>query len=136
MKLQGSISASEAVNGDIQKSNSLMGSLNNLIGGFDKYVSNIRLENKILYLDFNDNTSLSVDLSSLSGGSVPTGLTQEQIEAINNMVAILEEDLTLEYDEELLDIEFKIENGNMIVTNNVTGLDFSINENGEMEAMY
>lgn len=136
MKLQGSISASEAVNGDIQRSNSLMGSLNNIIGGFDKYVSNIRLVDKILYLDFNDNTSLSVDLSSLSGGSVPTGLTQEQIEAINNMVAILEEDLILEYDEELLDIEFKIENGNMIVTNNVTGLDFSINENGEMEAMY
>ena len=126
VKLQGSVNAKGIIIGDI----------NNANRGFDKYVSNIRLDNKILYLDFNDNTTLSVDLSSLSNGSVTTGLTQEQIEAVNNMVAILGEELVLEYDDKMLDIDFLIENGNMIVTNNVTGLDFSINENGEMEAIY
>ena len=126
LKLEGLVNAKGIIIGDI----------NNANRGFDKYVSNIRLDNKILYLDFNDNTTLSVDLSSLSGGSVPTGLTQEQIEAVNNMVAILGEELVLEYDDKMLDIDFLIENGNMIVTNNVTSLDFSINENGEMEAIY
>ena len=134
MKLQGNISASETLNGNMQKNNSLMGSLNNIIGGFDKYVSNIRLADKILYLDFNDNTSLSVDLSSLSSGT--SGLTIKQIKAINNMVAILGEDLVLEYDDEMLDIEFSIENGNLVVTNNEEGLDFNINEYGEMEVLY
>ena len=52
------------------------------------------------------------------------------------MVAILNEELILEYDDEILNIDFTIEEGNLIVTNNVTGLDFSINENGEMEARY
>lgn len=134
MKLQGNISASETLNGNMQKNNSLMGSLNNIIGGFDKYVSNIRLVDKILYLDFNDNTSLSVDLSSLSSGT--SGLTIKQIKAINNMVAILGEDLVLEYDDEMLDIEFSIEDGNLVVTNNEEGLDFNINEYGEMEVLY
>lgn len=134
MKLQGNISASETLNGNMQKNNSLMGSLNNIIGGFDKYVSNIRLVDKILYLDFNDNTSLSVDLSSLSSGT--SGLTIKQIKAINNMVAILGEDLVLEYNDEMLDIEFSIEDGNLVVTNNEEGLDFNINEYGEMEVLY
>lgn len=105
-------------------------------GGFDKYVSNARLENKILYLDFNDGTTLSVDLSSLSSGSVTTELTQEQINAVNNMIATMDGDLILEYDDEVLKVDFKIEDNNLVVTNNVTGLDFSINENGEMEAIY
>lgn len=134
MKLQGNISASETLNGNFQDDNSLIGSLNNLIGGFDKCVSEVKIENKILYLIFIDGTSYEVDLSAYIGDL--TGLTEEQKEAINNMVAILNEELSLEYDEELLDIEFKIEDGNLIVINNEEGLDFSINNNGEMEAMY
>lgn len=106
-------------------------------GGFDKYVSNARLENKLLYLDFNDGTTISVDLSSLSGGTTtPTELTQEEINAINSMIASMNENLILEYDDTLLDVEFKIENNNLVVTNNENGLDFSINKNGEMEAIY
>lgn len=134
MKLQGSISANETLNGDIQKSNSLIGSINNLIGGFDKCVSEVKIENKILYLIFVDGTSYEVDLSNYIDDLI--GLTEEQKEAINNMVAILNEELSLEYDDELLDIEFKLEDGNLIVINNEEGLDFSINNNGEMEAMY
>lgn len=105
-------------------------------GGFDKYVSNARLENKILYLDFNDGTTISVDLSSLSSGSITAELTQEQINAVNNMIVTMDENLILEYDDQILKIDFKIEDNNLVVTNNVIGLDFSINENGEMEAIY
>lgn len=124
------------VEGIIQAPQSVVGEVNSSGSGFDKYVSNVRLENKILYLDFNDGTMLSVDLSSLSNGSVIAGLTEEQKEAINNMVATINGDLILEYDDEVLDVEFKIEEDNLIITNNVAGLDFSINENGEMEAIY
>lgn len=105
-------------------------------GDFDKYVSNARLENKILYLDFNDGTTISVDLSSLSSGSITAELTQEQINAVNNMIVTMDENLILEYDDQILKIDFKIEDNNLVVTNNVIGLDFSINENGEMEAIY
>lgn len=106
------------------------------ISGFDKHVSNIRLVDSTLILDFNDGTMLSVDLSSLSGGSVTTGLTEEQIQAVNEMIATTGEELVLEYDNDVLDIDFTIEDNNLIVTNNVAKLDFNINENGEMEAIY
>lgn len=126
----------EQIEGIIQEHQTVVGEVNNSGSGFDKYVSNVRLENKILYLDFNDGTMLSVDLSSLSNGSVITGLTEEQKDAINNMIATTNENLILEYDDEVLDVEFSIEDNNLIVTNNVAGLEFSINENGEMEAIY
>ena len=125
LKLEGLVNAKGIIIGEVNKGNR----------GFDNCVSKVKIENEILYLTFIDGTVYTIDLKSYSGDDI-TGLTQEQIEAINNMVAILEKDLVLEYDDKMLDIEFKIENGNMIVTNNVTGLDFSINENGEMEAMY
>lgn len=102
----------------------------------DKYVSEIRLENKMLILSFNDETELSVDLSPLSNGSVVEELTEEQIQAINEMIATTGEELILEYDNDVLDVEFTIEDNNLIVTNNVAKLDFNINENGEMEAIY
>ena len=125
VKLEGLVNAKGIIIGEVNKGNR----------GFDNCVSKVKIENEILYLTFIDGTVYTIDLKSYSGDDI-TGLTQEQIEAINNMVAILGEDLVLEYDDKMLDIEFKIENGNMIVTNNVTGLDFSINKNGEMEAMY
>lgn len=106
------------------------------ISGFDKHVTGIRLENKILILSFNDETELSVDLSPLSNGSVLEELTEEQIKAINEMIAIAGEELILEYDNDVLDIDFTIEDNNLIVTNNVAKLNFNINENGEMEAIY
>jgi hypothetical protein len=72
----------------------------------------------------------------IQGGTVTTELSEEQIQAINEMIATVNEELTIEYDDEILDIDFVIEDNNLIVTNNVTGLDFNINENGEMEAVY
>lgn len=102
----------------------------------DKYVSGIRLENKMLILSFSDKTELSVDLSSLSNGSVVEGLTEEQVKAVNEMIATTNENLILTYDDKVLDIDFSIEDNNLIVINNVTKLDFNINKNGEMEATY
>lgn len=129
------ISVKQNLTGKVNIKSTLVGNINNGNRGFDNCISKVKMENEILYLTFIDGTIYTIDLNSYLGDET-TGLTQEQIEAINNMVAILGEDLVLEYDDKMLDIEFKIENGNMIVTNNVTGLDFSINENGEMEAMY
>lgn len=102
----------------------------------DKYVSGVRLENKILILSFNDDTELTVDLSSLSGGTVTTGLTEEQIKAIHEMVVTTGNELIIEYDDEILDIGFSIKDNNLIVENNVEGLKFDINENKELEAIY
>ena len=44
--------------------------------------------------------------------------------------------LKIDYDDTLLAINFEIENGNLIVENNVDSLSFNINNNGEMEAIY
>lgn len=64
-------------------------------------------------------------------------LTTEQIKALDNMVISSSNDeLILEYDDEVLDVDFNIANQDLIVTNNVTALNFSINKNGEMEAIY
>ena len=72
----------------------------------------------------------------IQGGNVTTELTEEQIKAINEMIATTGEELILEYDDTILDVDFTIEDNNLVVTNNVTKLDFNINENGEMEAIY
>ena len=63
-------------------------------------------------------------------------LTELQIEAINSMLVNLDYDLYLEYDESVLDLDFTIDKLNLVVNNNMTGLDFNINENGELEAIY
>lgn len=101
-------------------------------GKADRFITNVRLENQNLIFTYNDDTTFSVTLNA----SETTGLTEEQIQAINEMVATNGEELTLEYDDEVLDIDFIIEDNNLVVTNNVVELDFNINENGEMEAIY
>jgi hypothetical protein len=68
--------------------------------------------------------------------TIITDLTQEELEALENMKTTATRDLILEYDDEVLDIDFTIENNDLVVTNNVTGLDFNINNNGELEAIY
>ncbi len=72
----------------------------------------------------------------IQGGVPQEGLTEKQIQAINEMIVTTDENLVLTYDDEVLNVDFTIEDNNLIVTNNVTGLDFNINENGEMEAIY
>jgi len=68
---------------------------------------------------------------------VTTSLTEEQINAINNMNITTDNgEIIINYDDETLDFDFNIENENLIVENNVNELDFNINENGEMEVSY
>lgn len=65
-----------------------------------------------------------------------TGLTQEQVEAINSTVINLDEELSIEYDENVLDLDFMIDGIELVIDNNIEGLDFNINKNGELEAIY
>lgn len=68
---------------------------------------------------------------------VTTSLTEEQINAINNMNITTDNgEIIINYDDETLDFDFKKENESLIVENNVNELDFNINENGEMEVSY
>lgn len=67
--------------------------------------------------------------------TIPT-ISDEEITAVGNMSATLDGDLSIEYDDSVLDVDFSIEENDLIVDNNVTGLDFNINENGELEADY
>lgn len=72
---------------------------------------------------------------NVNGGT--SGLTTEQIEALNNMkVSIVNGNLIFDYDDEILKLDFNLENDDLIVENNLNGLDFNINKNGELEAIY
>lgn len=44
-------------------------------------------------------------------------------------------ELSITYDDTILDLDFQIEDGNLIVYNNINAT-FSINENGELEVIY
>lgn len=63
-------------------------------------------------------------------------LTEDQIQALNEITINLDNELSIEYDENVLDIDFMIEGEDLIVENNIEGLTFEINENGELEAIY
>ena len=91
------------------------------------------VEGKFLVLVLPDNSNLHIDISSYIDG----GLTEEQIQAINNMnISIANNGLIIEYDETVLDLDFSIEDNNLIVTNNVEEIDFNINQNEELEVLY
>ena len=68
--------------------------------------------------------------------SEDTNLTEEQINAINSITIDLGNELSIEYDEAILDLDFIIEGVDLVVDNNVEGLDFNINKNGELEVLY
>ena len=64
-------------------------------------------------------------------------LTEEQIKALDEMVCEINENgnLIITYDETILDLDFQIEDGNLIIDNNINAT-FSINENEELEVEY
>lgn len=64
-------------------------------------------------------------------------LTEEQIQALNDMECVIDEngELNITYDESVLNLDFQIENKNLIVNNNINAT-FSINDNEEMEVSY
>lgn len=101
----------------------------------DIYLSTAYLSGKTLILEFNNGRKICVDLSSIANNTSEV-ITPEQIEAIGNIRITNENDLIIEYDDEILDIRFSLnDNGEFIVDNNVSGLNFAIN-NKDMEAIY
>lgn len=91
------------------------------------------LEGTNLILVLPDSSKLTLDVSSYIDG----GLTQEQIEAINNMTVSLEDNiLVIDYDETILDFIFSIDETDLIIENNTSDIDFNINENEELVVMY
>ena len=63
-------------------------------------------------------------------------LTPEQIQALEEIEIDLDDELTITYDDEVLDIDFYLEGKNLIVDNNIEGIEFEINNNGELEVRY
>lgn len=64
-------------------------------------------------------------------------LTEEQIQALNDMTCEIDEngELSVTYDETVLNINLQVEDGNLIIDNNINAT-FNINENGELEVSY
>ena len=96
-------------------------------------IKNHYIEGKNLIIILSNGSKLSLDISEY----ITENLTEEQIKAINNMTVLIENgELIIEYDDEVLNLNFNLENGNLIVDNNVNGLNFNINTNEELEAIY
>lgn len=90
------------------------------------------LQGTNLILVLPDSSKLTLDISLYIDG----GLTQERIEAINNMIVYIDdENLFIDYDENVLDLNFSIQENNLAIENNIYGVDFNIN-NGELEVSY
>lgn len=120
-------------NSAINRANAISEDLENKLE--DIYLSTAYLSGKTLILEFNNGRKICVDLSSIANNTSEV-ITPEQIEAIGNIRITNENDLIIEYDNEILDIRFSLnDNGELIVDNNVSGLNFAIN-NKDMEAIY
>jgi hypothetical protein len=113
---------------------SILNTINKLPSSGEVNVKEHYLEGTNLVIELSNNQTLIIDISEYIGTS---GLTEEQIEAINNMTVSIENgELIFEYDDTVLDIDFNIENGELIVEDNEENIEFTINENKEMEAIY
>ena len=88
------------------------------------------LDNTTLYIVLTNYQTLSLDVSQYFGNT----LTAEQTEAINNMTCEIDNNgcLLINYDDTILAINFKIENGELIAEID----NDNINSDGEMEAIY
>lgn len=69
-------------------------------------------------------------------GTIITNLTEEQYNAMENMKISLTDELIFEYDDEILNLDFSIDDKDLIINNNVKDLYFYINNKGELEAIY
>ena len=88
-------------------------------------IANIQLKQEVI--------NVLVEYGLITLGS----LTDEQIQALNEMECIIDEngELSITYNESALDLGFEIKDGNLIIDNNINAT-FSINENGELEVIY
>ena len=78
-----------------------------------------------------------IDILTEYGLIQSENLTEEQIQALNEMACEIDENgnLNITYNETILDINFSLENGNLIIDNNIN-VTFNINEIGELEVSY
>lgn len=110
------------------------------LGGI-KVGSGLTIENGVLSVTggSTDNVRETVISILIEYGLISTdGLTEEQTQALNSMTCELDTNgnLLMNYDETVLTVNFKIEESDLIVENNINSLNFNINENGELEAIY
>ena len=65
-------------------------------------------------------------------------LTEEQIQALESILISHEDinNVTITYDDEVLDFEIKYENEELIIYNNMEQVSFRINKNKELEVAY
>lgn len=90
------------------------------------------LEGTILYIELTNGQVLEVNIKEYIDD-----LGNVRVEAINNMKILLEnQELIFEYDDSVLPVEFSRDGNDLIVDNNDETLDFNINENKELEALY
>lgn len=90
------------------------------------------LEGTILYIELTNGQILEVDIKEYIDD-----LGNVKVEAINNMKVLLEnQELVIEYDDIVLPIKFSRDGNDLIVDNDDETLDFNINENKELEALY
>lgn len=90
------------------------------------------LEGTILYIELTNGQVLEVNIKEYIDD-----LGNVRVEAINNMRVLLEnQELIFEYDDSVLPVEFSRDGNDLIVDNDDETLDFNINENKELEALY
>ena len=82
-------------------------------------------------IGFNGFGKIIVNVQCGSGG-----LTDEQVEALLNMKIYAGDDLIIEYDKDILDIDFELDNGDFIIINNMEYVYFDKNNKDELEVEY
>lgn len=99
---------------------------NDILPGKSAYINNTKVEGTMAIYDY----------SFVTGYLEDAGITQEQTEALNNIQVALTDELTITYDETVLDMNFYIENENLVCENNMEDVTMQINSNGELEVTY
>lgn len=82
------------------------------------------------------NHIIDIVVDAWDGEIIDNSLTPEQINAVNNMSVLLGDNLSVTYDKDVLDVDFMLENGNLIVKSNMEGIEFKINDKKELEVTY
>lgn len=80
--------------------------------------------------------NIQIEVDAWAGEINTTGLTPEQIQAIDEMSIMLNDDLSFVYDNEALSVDFQLKDGNLIAISEVEGINFTINKNKELEVTY
>lgn len=102
-------------------------------------INGITLNTKNKYVKEDINVTVGIPKYDYSNSEnvMYTGLSQSQIDALKNIKLVLDDngDFVIEYDENLLDINFLVEDGELIIDSNEE-IEFVIDRNLELEAIY